>query len=154
MKSKYPGIRDTLSHALVLPSSLKGEKKFSSLLPILARLAPKGPMDWPQAITQLLKKDFQAAVYTTTHIPQAHCFLRPSQRSKHVFFSIRVNNKIARIFSCARIWLLKLCHYHIYLEISVIWPHSLSLWSSPNSHANLFSTGVQSCSSKEKSTCT
>lgn len=150
MKSKYPVNRDTPSKALVLPSLLKGGKKFSSLLPKLARLAPKGPMGWPQAITQLLKKDFQAAVCTTSHTPQAHCSLGPSPCSEHVFFCICVNNKIARIFSCARIWLLKLCHYHIYLEISVIWPHSLSTLSevAPTQH------GCSILSSKEKSACT
>lgn len=41
-----------------------------------------------------------------------------------------------------------------YSEISVIWPQSPSVWGSPNSHADLFSLDFQSCSSKDKRTCT
>ena len=40
------------------------------------------------------------------------CSLRPSRSSGHIFLSIHASNKIAKIFTCGRIWLLKLCHYH------------------------------------------
>lgn len=45
MKAKYLLNKDTPSKALVLPYSLKGEKKVSFLLPKLARLVPKGPVE-------------------------------------------------------------------------------------------------------------
>lgn len=41
-----------------------------------------------------------------------------------------------------------------YWKSSLTWPFIPSLWSNPNSHANLFSRDVQYCGSKGKSTCT
>lgn len=128
----------------------EGEKRFSFLLPKLARLVPKGPVGWTQATTQLLNKDFQVVVHATTHTPWAQCSRRPRRSSEHIFLSSHFSLKIARISSWGRIWLLKLCHYHGNLKISLIWPQTPALWSSPNSHANLFSMNVPSCKFKRK----
>lgn len=75
---------------------------------------------------------------------------RPSGSSEHAFLRIHVSIKISRIPSCGRIWLLKLCHYHQNLKISLIRPQTPALFGSPTSHANLFSMNVPSRKFKGK----
>ena len=149
LKSEYLSNRDTSLKALVLNLFTEGGKRFSFLLLKLARLVPKGPVGLNTSNSLTSKQGFPSCgtchhLHTMSPVcPEAQCVLWTC-----IFNYPCRYQDFQELFSCGRVWLLKSCHYHANMKISLIWPQTPALWSSPNVHAQLFTMNVPSCKFK------
>lgn len=83
--------------------------------------------------------------------PRTLSSLRFNRSSEHEFLSIHVRHKIAKIFSCGRIWLQKLCNQHKILgALTDLTMNPISAVAQTHT-LTCSSRNVQSCGSKGKS---